>query len=735
MARQEIPSARFHLSWLAAALVAVVGSAAEAAQLQIPDCSALAAWGARTTSPEQFNIAPRFPMPKAFQDADFVPVFGAPVIAWTMPDVQAAGQALQKCFQEAGARRDQAAANALANANRAIQGLVPRLIATLQKARADADTAKKQLDALPDSPELGRALEALVKGNPAAPDGNQYRTLPREIGDPAWRLANANMLLPDPDRAALAQALGARSTAMQAGLASGTEKLIAEAPADAGGLVALIEARQRLAGLSDADARARLSKAADDRMQTIRDGLRHASPAVFVPPSCLELYRWAAAPGAASAVGVGGRGVWAAFLDDRAVPVFGIPTAQWSDQDVARLKSLRAVCQAAAQPQPGAAASPDPAAAELAQIARNGHWIDAADQQIADARSALVAYDKLRQALDADLAKIQALPDAMQSLIPLAQMASDPALGGLTPGDRTRLTSAIDAKRAAIGAHASAAAIAGLADVKLASVGDFPKLFAYVSQASQTIPDQRGQQAFREAANHTLDEAAQRLLPDFSAQLAALPADLDGAAQAGQAVGKLTGVPPEAAARLPAFKPYFDAAAARREAIVKGVHDQACEALLSAASVGGDAGQMVWDGDKGVTLGAFICGLAEHGYKIDGYAGAGYFSSTSTLKVTPLKEAIEIISLHKAEVKQGQPMLVGFKIVDANGQQISVLGAIGDPNGNAALSVDGWEFYAKAAVLQGVNEPEGCKAIIAQPVAKPGPADQLFALHCAAKRS
>ena len=85
----------------------------------------------------------------------------------------------------------------------------------------------------------------------------------------------------------------------------------------------------------------------------------------------------------------------------------------------------------------------------------------------------------------------------------------------------------------------------------------------------------------------------------------------------------------------------------------------------------------------------------------------------ATMSLTPILESIEIVSLHKAEVKAGRSMLVGYKIVDATGQQISILGATGDAKGEAAVSVFGWEMYAKQAKGDSPNVVEGCKPILA----------------------
>jgi hypothetical protein len=454
----------------------------------------------------------------------------------------------------------------------------------------------------------------------------------------------------------------------------------------------------------------------------IRATLRQAKPASWVPPACLDLYRWSAAPGAPTSTVLGRRAVVTAFLDERAVPVFGISAADWTDQDIARFKALRALCHAASLPRQGAV---PPETAELIQIANRGRWIDSADPQIADARAAIGDYRKARQDLVALRAKLDGLPNVPASILNLAVLANDPVLQTVTQDDRVAFNNAVNEKRAAIGAAAAEAAIKGLDGVKVASTADLPKLFAYVSQTMPMIPDQHGQQTFAAAFNHNLDETTKRLLPDYGRQLEAIPATADGIA-AVQTADKALGD----GGRVAAFRPFHDAAHARNDAIVKAVHDHACADLQSGLGVGGDASQDVWDGDKGMKFGDFLCGLAEHGVTVNSYSGAGMFSGTSTLKLTPILESIEIVSLHKAEVKAGRSMLVGYKIVDATGQQISILGAIGDAKGEAAVSVFGWEMYSKQANGDSPNVVEGCKPIMTSPTGKLGPGETLFWLHC-----
>src|SRR5579862_2619960 len=231
---------------VAAALLLPIAGAHAAPQVKPPACDAINAWAFGVIPTDTYNIAPRLTLPKAFQDQTLVPVFGVPVVAWAPEDVQAVAAALVKCYQEAGAAKNVAAATALANANRAV-GAVPGTNAALKKAKADADAAKQQIDALPDSADLSNAIEVLLHANPAAPDGNAYRGIPQPITAVFWRLANVALTLADTDRAPLYQALGDRDSKIQAGLTGNARKAIAAATPDAAGIIAVMQARQNIA--------------------------------------------------------------------------------------------------------------------------------------------------------------------------------------------------------------------------------------------------------------------------------------------------------------------------------------------------------------------------------------------------------------------------------------------------------------------------------------------------------
>ena len=712
--------------WLAAALSLSASAALAAPQIKQPDCAALEAWGAHVNS-ENFKVAPRLELPKALDDSQVTPLFGASVLVWTPEDLRSANQVLTKCYGEAGKRRDAAAASALANANRALQGLVPRVNAALRKATADAQAVKQQIAALPDSIELDRGLTATLKMNPAQPDVAPLRPLPHEIADPLGRLAAQVLpMLATTEREGLFKALAERHAAIQSGLVGKAEQDIAGAPATADGMLALMKIEETVAALDDAGAKTRLEKSAADRVQEIGNTLRQTKPAVWVPPDCLGLYRWAGANDATIGISAGGRGIMLALLDDRVIRVFGLSFAEWSDQDMARFKTLRALCQAEVQALAAPSGTDGANAPEMVQLAARARWLEAGDPVLLNARAGLVSYRTAQKTLADDLAKLKDLPDTVASLAPLAQMMQEPAVNLVPQDERLRFAVAINEKRLAISAQASEAAIKGLADVKVASIGDLKNYIAYAMQAVATIPDPKAQQAFRTAVNHSMEEAAMRFLPDFKAKLDAEPASFASLAAIDGDLARLTGIPD--AGRSATFKPFGDAVAARLEAIKKSLYDQACGDFVASLGASGDAKTALWDGND-TTVGAFLCEIAEHANKVDSYSGTGLLSSTATLKVTPLTMSMMTISLHKAEVKAGKQMMVGYDVQDANRSNGQPQNAGPRPIGK--ISVDQWEFVTNDLIGFNGVEVQECMKVMHDPAPdKLAPAAKLLWLHC-----
>ena len=721
---------RFLLTAITA--LALPAAAQAAPQIKQPGCDAMAAWGSHVNA-ENYNVAPRLQLPKALEDAQVVPLFGVSVLDWTQEDLQAANQLLTKCWNEARAHRDGAAVTALANANRALQGLVPRVDAALHKAKADAEPLEQKIAGLPDSADLDRGLAALLKIDPVRPDAAPFQTLPREIADPLWRLATQVLpVLANGERGRLFKSLGERHAKMQSGIAAAAEKSIASAPEDADGVIALIAAARQVAAVDDANARARLLKTAGEKAQKVRGMLRQAKPAAWVPPDCLDLYRWSSAPNAGTGVNVGDRGaIQTVFTDQRVAPVFGIALGDWTDQDVSRFKSLRAACSAEWQAEAADPANAGPKAPELVQLGQRGRWIDGADRSINDARTLLAAFHKGQQALSAAIAKVQALPDEASSLKDLSLMSSDPSLAALSGADRTALTNAVNAKLAAIGAKAANAAVKGLDDIKVSSYADLDKLWGYGGKAVQGIPDPRGRQMFVDALTRRLQDATQGLRAEAKSGTSAKPASLADVAEANLKLIQLQTASPQTF-NMPVFQAYFRAVQAGRDAMANSARTQVCADFVSSIGAAGDAKQALWDGREAITLGEFLCDAAEHG-TVNSYTGPGLFSSTTTVKVTPVYSQIFTISMHKIEVQAGHPMLVGYEVKDA--AQANGPAPAGKPGysimPNGPITVEGWELFLGNIIGFNGSEDQACMKIINDPAPDKLPvATKVFYLHC-----
>ncbi|MGH7100763.1 MAG: hypothetical protein ACREFJ_00040 [Acetobacteraceae bacterium] len=564
-----------------------------------PSCAALVAWGQSINPRDTYHVAPRLAVPKAFQEPAFSAIFGAPALDWSVEDVKTARHAIDLCYQEVRKARDRAAAAALVAGARDLTRLLPKVAATLQKSARTADAATNAIAALPDSSELATGIEILLKANPASPVVNGLRHLPQAAAVPLLHLAGTLPTLSDQSRAAIFKTLAERHDKIESAMTDSAAKAIAAAPATSAGIIALLEQRQDLARIADPAAHAQLATEIDQRIARIRDGLRQARPAVWVPPECTALYRWAGEPGANQATPIGRSSVWAMLTDAHLVPLFGIPLADWTDENLALFGKLQASCRAEASAlRKDQAHRTTLAAAQsaLLEAAAKAAWItdSARDSQFAAARTALDDDREATADLKVAEAKIAALPDTTESLAQLNVMRTMPALDKVGEKDSAHFGDIFNAKLHAIGAHAADAAIKGLADVQVAHLGDLPKLLDYASKVEPAIPVESGRQEFVAALGRSLQQAATRLLPEFQAKLDVIPATSEGITEAHDAVAKLTGIPTQA--HLPGLKPPQVAAHNRVDAIIRTMRGKACGGLLAKLGVGSAAKEPVWDG-------------------------------------------------------------------------------------------------------------------------------------------
>jgi hypothetical protein len=679
------------------------GTAFAATKLTVPACEAgLNAWAATVNPAETYNIAPGLPLPRALGDDAVVPVFGTGVLAWTTEDVKAVSTALVACYQAAGKRRDAQTMNTLKAANVAVAGTLGKTVAWLDRVRPEVRKQQAAIAALPDSIELEKALGVLIEANPAKPDLAGTRGLPQAINTPVWAIAKVLPSLPDAEREALMASLGERRAALQAGSAGDIGTVVAAAAPTADGVIAIMQARQKISATTKNDALTAADSAAVARAEEIRASLRQAQPALWVPPDCAGLYRWSGADGARDSVRLGNRSTYALFGDERAVPVFGTSIGVWSEEDFARFSKVRAVCQTTWRSLPGAAAvqNPPPDAPELLKLAGKGAWIDTADGQIQQAAQTVRDYGAAMTALAAVQGRVAALPDTAGSIPQLHQLASDPAQQGVDEATRQKFRAAVLAKQNAISTKAAQGAIAALGDVKVDAMGDLVKLVAYGNQGIGTIPDAAGQQRFRQAYDQAMAAAIGKVMPQFRASLEKMPATLAGLQQVQTAVPDLTGVTQSEGS--PVFAGFHNAAFDRTKAIVETLRKDNCAKLLEELDLdGGDAKELVWDGEQGNPLGPFVCGLTASGLPVKGYESGGLLAGDPKLKVVMGLGGVQTFTLHKAETANGQKMLIGYKLADANQEK--------------PLSVQDWTIFAASSAGGRFVTRQICEPVLAKP--------------------
>lgn len=692
---------------------------AAGAEMKLPPCDGLVAWGKSINPHETYNVAPRIAVPRALEEPGFSGLFGLPALAWTQQDFAAAKKGVGACYWQARKRRDRASVGALVAAGRALDRQLPYVIAKLQRSKAAAEAAKKTIDALPDSPELGSGIEILVKGNPAAPDMNPLRGLPRNIAEAVYHLARIVPDLADGERETMFEELAARRTKIEAAVTDTAEKAIAAAPADADGILALMEERPKLDDIADAATRARLGDQLEQRIKQVRDALHQAKPAVWIPPECMDLYRWANAPGATQNVELGRGNILGMFGDNHVLPVFGTSLADWTDEDLARFRTLSDYCRSEVgtlkrQAAHGGALTPEQNA--LLKAGGHGDWaLDPSRQsQLVSARKALLGHRQALARVQEMTATIVALPDTDASLVQLNQMRSEPALSQVARQELTPFVNAYNTKLAAVGAQEARVAIKGLAQIKVAELADLNKLQTYATNAAGTLRVQRAQANFRSAYERSMHDAAVKLLPQFQAELDAIPLNPEGIEQARTALAKLTGIRDQP--QVPGLQPLREAAAKRVDVIIKGVREQTCKDLLAAIGARGDAGKPVWDGNNGVALGQLLCGLAEHGLTISGYT-RGEPSGTASFEVSAPHEALRTVSMHEAEVQPGKKMLVGYELKD--------------PNQVQKLTVDQWVELTGTADPRAGIDTSNCKQFESMDPDKVPAGARPYLLECA----
>jgi len=178
-------------------LVAVLLSAPAGATINQPDCAALEQWVLTIDKNNRWEplAGSRSWLPRAFEDGDFAALFGAAALDWTVEDTRVAGAHINDCMKAATRAKRYDAQKALAAARNYITGSLKGILVQAERMavrapagskdnsqtaksrtrpvrteaaerlaarrQAELDEAMTELLALPDTPELLRALGML----------------------------------------------------------------------------------------------------------------------------------------------------------------------------------------------------------------------------------------------------------------------------------------------------------------------------------------------------------------------------------------------------------------------------------------------------------------------------------------------------------------------------------------------------------------------------------------------
>lgn len=238
--RRVLPGA---LAALAVCLSAAAPQAVRAQGLREPDCAGLEGWAAKRTAGETVSLAPKVQVGALLRDDLVVPLFGKPVGAWDAKETAAVRRALSQCRKAANKRKDRAASDRLALAQRELDGS-RRALSQMQQARASAPRQVQWLLDQHPSPQLPGQLalaQDALEGKPVDP--RRHGLTQR----PGWasQLQHAASYLPSAETAPLVARLAERRAQLEAegkaavdALAAAREAL-AKAPANAEGLATI----------------------------------------------------------------------------------------------------------------------------------------------------------------------------------------------------------------------------------------------------------------------------------------------------------------------------------------------------------------------------------------------------------------------------------------------------------------------------------------------------------------
>lgn len=683
----------------------------------VPDCDALREWSASADARDtSYALTPRLGLPGWFAPAASSTVFGLAAADWSAQQVDAVQAGLTECQRGASKAKERELAATFKAATGSLRSL-EKAHKAVEKARAAVQGHLAELAALQSSAEVARATAAVAAADPARPQA--IRGLARELAGPVGGLLKALPDLPAADHQALVVELGRISNGAWDAVAAALDDELDAAGDGVEGLLALQAARLGALENSVEPRIAERVARADASIAQRREALAAVAGA-WVPPTCEALYAWSGAADARERLALGTQSSYRLFDQAASAPVFGKALVDWTDADLADFATLRGLCAREWRLQldsvPGRRLDQvGDDAPELLRAARSGNWIDGADAVVAQGRERLQAHRDATAALAEALATAAGLPPEPASLGRLTELAGLPAQQGLDGEARRAYQEAIRARRDALARALVTDVIKGADALPVKTLADLPQLWAYGAESARKLADRevlaRLQPAWELAITRHLD----RLQPEFERRLADMPVTLEGMAQAWESVGTLTGAAD--AHQQKAFTAYRFAAGNRVRAIHDALKTRYCDAERDRLGLdGGDGRQRVWDGGQGLALGEVACLMAAAGNPISEYDGPGLLSKAQHFKSDLSGYGYHTVELHKAEVAPGSEMLLGHRLVDANGER--------------ALSVQDWLGYLAQARRAPYRGDPRCADPDLVGRAQASPAVGLLALGC-----
>lgn len=449
-------------------------------------------------------------------------------------------------------------------------------------------------------------------------------------------------------------------------------------------------------------------------------------------PDCVAIINWAAKGGAVDNVNTqmakhqfrSGKGLLSGLKDENWVPVFGAPFPEATPDELVKLAEKAESCRLANRGLFRQLGPRDPRRVTLGNadsyimfVFRNisrqkVHVLEDMARQKANYKT----YGEAAALRAAQLEAMRRMQPTQENIAKIEAMTKEPLLAGLGAEYQSHLK--------ALQEHAFQ-----LTDLLLSTASaefyKFPQTLAgmrdMIAFRVKTATElgklkSRNWKGFNNAYATKLNELAQAALPEFVAELKAVPVSAEGKEQVRTAVAGLFTHQP-----TPRNIPDYHAAVAQRlNEIDAQLQVIACNQALEKHGIAKEAGTPLLGPDGESSLGAFVCSLPDSGHEFSSYEAPGLFGSTHTLTMLTPKGTTVTVEMKSVEAVAGKPkMLVGTRIKDATTSKELSMAAWQELAGSLTGAGSGPSRKKLMALVQRVfdAEPAGCvRAIDVQSV-------------------